>query len=67
LTKREDIKIDKGDDKTVDERIAILELESQMLDEKKKLFADETIQTTNTMVKLEEDIKRLTPYMVREK
>jgi hypothetical protein len=61
------VKSDKDDGKTVDERISMLELESHLLDEKKKLFAEETMKTTETLVKLEEDIKNLIPYMVREK
>jgi len=67
LTKRKDRKSDKDESKSVDERINILELESQDLDKKKKLFAEETMKTTDTMVKLEDDIKNLIPYMVREK
>jgi hypothetical protein len=67
LTKRKDRKSDEDDSKTVDERINILELESQDLDKKKKLFAEETMKTTDTMVKLEDDINNLIPYMVREK
>jgi hypothetical protein len=67
LTKRDEVKSDKDDGKTVDERISMLELESHLLDEKKKLFAEETMKTTETLVKLEEDIKNLIPYMVREK
>lgn len=67
MTKRKDRKSDKDESKSVDERINILELESQDLDKKKKLFAEETMKTTDTMVKLEDDIKNLIPYMVREK
>jgi hypothetical protein len=67
LTLREDRKIDRSSEISVDERIAILELECHQLEEKKKLFAEETMETENTIAKLEKDIEGLTPYMVRAK
>lgn len=67
MTKREDIKSEKSGSESVDERIAILELESQELVVKTKMCAEETAKTSSIIAKLENDIISLTPYMVRIK
>lgn len=67
LTTRDDVKFDKGDAKSVDKRIAILEQERQKLDEQQKLFAEETVKASKTIEMLDNDVERLTPYKVRVK
>lgn len=67
MTTRDDVKFDEGDAKSVDERMTILEQETHKLDEQQKLFAEETVKASKTIEMLDNDVERLTPYMVRVK